>query len=469
MQKQSFGERINNWLEEPSNEIFRHGKWRFWFPTLIGLTALNAVMTAVIFGADGMQKYIGSIVVLAGAVLCWLALGLLHYSDSDDRLLAIGVAALDSITLLFVAAHFSFLLYCQGHLWTLRAAEDQHRTDMAVYINQWSPVRESNDRIAATVERIAGIEKETERLRNDTAYWSRRNGVKQSESGIKFDAKLTPVDVPSPPKVPAESSAAFLSQWDSWIRLAGFGELALSIITLIFVRTRSAARNQQTGFIEFPSEIETWAHPKRFSARETTDKNIPEEFRQDVLSVRGSEKTPVLSGRDLRGLRRCLRDVAHYLPKQGFKADISGDGVIVRQFSYEDGEKTIHSVKFSPEQCEEFLRLRITKQFQFLAKLGFAIRDDITRYVYFIRRKGTDEVKIGVSNAPENRLLQLQGGQGQELELVQTLPGNEDLERRLHEHFKNKHLTGEWFNLRQSDIDSTVKKIKRRLASGKPL
>jgi hypothetical protein len=32
--------------------VFRHGKWRFWFPTLIGLTALNAVMTAVIFGSD---------------------------------------------------------------------------------------------------------------------------------------------------------------------------------------------------------------------------------------------------------------------------------------------------------------------------------------------------------------------------------------------------------------------------------
>src|SRR5262245_29011178 len=202
--KRSFGRRINEWLYEGPGEIFRQGKWRFGFPTLIGLTALNAVMTAVIFGQDGAQKYIGSIVVLAGAVLCWLALGLLHYSDSSDRALAIGVAVLDSVTLLFVAAHFSFLLYVQGHLWTLRAAEERYRQDMATYNAQWAPVKDSNDRIAATVERIAGIEKETERLRNDTAYWSRRNKVEPSRSGIKFQATLTPMEIPPPPKAPEE-------------------------------------------------------------------------------------------------------------------------------------------------------------------------------------------------------------------------------------------------------------------------
>ena len=154
MNKKTFGERINNWLDEPKGQTFKSGKWRFWFPTLIGLTALNAVMTAVIFGQDGAQKYIGSIVVLAGAVLCWLALGLLHYSDSEDRALAVGVAILDSVTLLFVAAHFSFLLYCQGHLWTLRAAEERYRADMATHNIQWKPVVDSNERITATAERI---------------------------------------------------------------------------------------------------------------------------------------------------------------------------------------------------------------------------------------------------------------------------------------------------------------------------
>jgi hypothetical protein len=262
--KRAFGHRINEWLHESPGEIFRQGKWRFWFPPLIGLTALNAVMTAVIFGQDGAQKYIGSIVVMAGATLCWLALGLLHYSDSDDRLLAIGVAVLDSITLLFVAGHFSFLLWVQGHLWTLRAAETQYRQDIATYNQQWTPVKDSNERIAASVERIAEIEKQTERLRNDTAYWSRRNGIKTAPaSGLKFNAQLSPVEVPPPPKAPTEASAEFLAKWDWWVRVAGFGELALSIITLIFVRTRTAttnARSPEVSSREFFRDLTPHAH-----------------------------------------------------------------------------------------------------------------------------------------------------------------------------------------------------------------
>ena len=42
MSRRNFGSRINAWLAEAPGEIFKSGKWRFWFPTLIGLTALNA-------------------------------------------------------------------------------------------------------------------------------------------------------------------------------------------------------------------------------------------------------------------------------------------------------------------------------------------------------------------------------------------------------------------------------------------
>src|SRR5262249_32586921 len=184
--KRTFGRRINEWLHEGPGEVFRQGKWRFWFPTLIGLTALNAIMTAVIFGQDGMQKYIGSIVVMAGAVLCWLALGLLHYSDSEDRALAIGVAGLDSLPLLFVAALFSFLLWCQGHLWTLRAAETKYQAEVAAYNAQATKLSAGNSEMAETATRLAEIERQTERLRNDTAYWSKKNGVKPAQSGINF-------------------------------------------------------------------------------------------------------------------------------------------------------------------------------------------------------------------------------------------------------------------------------------------
>lgn len=349
MNKKTFGQRINNWLDEPKGEIFRNGKWRFWFPTLIGLTALNAVMTAMIFGQDGAQKYIGSIVVLAGAVLCWLALGLLHYSDSEDRMLAVGVAGLDSLSLLFVAAHFSFLLYCQGHLWTLRTAEERYRHDMATYNTQWMPIKDSNEKIAASVERIAEIEKQTERLRNDTAYWSRRNGVKPSASGLKFEAALTRIEVPSPPKAPTESSAEFLAKWDSWIRLAGFGELALSIITLIFVRTRSATRNRIEPCEEnFPDEIEIKETQKGSSSK-----------RENFTKKKDTAKThESFNPEGLKRLREALKDISFRLPGFSFKSHIKDDAVWIRLMKANRGtQETVASAKAKIEILNDAMRM----------------------------------------------------------------------------------------------------------------
>jgi hypothetical protein len=337
MSRQPFGRRINTWLAEPSGEIFRDGKWRFWFPTLLGLTALNALMTAVIFGSDGMQKYIGSIVVLAGAVLCWLALGLLHYSDSEDRKLSIGVATLDSVTLLFVAAHFSFLLWCQGHLWTLREAEAQYRTDMATYNAQWTPVKDSNERIAGSVERIAQIEKETERLRNDTAYWSRRNKLQTGKSGLEFKAAITPMEVPPPPKEPVESSAAFLAGWDSWIRLAGFGELGLSIITLIFVRTRTAARNRIAPVEEFPDELEIENRlpikREKFSPKKETRRTID-----------SFDSAKYAAG--AQALRDALKDISFRLKGYSFKVTVKPDSVWIMMVEAVQGtQQTVSSCR----------------------------------------------------------------------------------------------------------------------------
>jgi hypothetical protein len=369
MQRRSFGRAVNNWLSEPKGEIFRDGKWRFWWPTLIGLTALNAVMTAVIFGQGATQKYIGSIVILAGAVLCWLGLGLLHYSDSEDRLLAIGVAALDSITLLFVAGHFSFLLWAQGHLWNLRAAESQFRQDMATYNQQWAPVKDSNERIAATVERVAQIEKQTERLKSDTAYWNRRNGVKQGPaSGLTFNAQLTPVEVPPPPKPPAESSSDFLSKWDWWIRFTGFGELALSIVTLIFVRTRTAARNRiMAPEIEddFPDSIEVENRlpikREKFSPKKEPTKN------------HGS-----FNSEGLERLRAALRDISFRLAGFSFKSNVKDDCVWIFLMKANAGtQETVSSAKAKLDILTDALTMPReafrTRLENFLRENGFEI------------------------------------------------------------------------------------------------
>src|SRR5262245_38388566 len=112
MSRQPFGRRINQWLQEAPGETFRDGKWRFWFIAVAGLQLLNAGLTALIFQSAGaLQNYMGAVLLGVGALVGWIAIGCLHYSDSTDRRLAQGVSILDSLTLLFVIGHFCFLTW----------------------------------------------------------------------------------------------------------------------------------------------------------------------------------------------------------------------------------------------------------------------------------------------------------------------------------------------------------------------
>jgi len=333
-------------------------------------------MTAVIFGQDGAQKYIGSIVVMAGAVLCWLALGLLHYSDSDDRLLSVGVATLDSVTLLFVAVHFSFLLWCQGHLWALRAAEDAYRRDLATYNAQISPISADNARITQAAERIAEIEKQTERLRNDTAYWSRRNKVKPSQSGLKVELATTKVELPPPPRMPAESSAGFLSRWDWWIRVAGFGELALSIITLIFVRTRTSVTNSAAKEEFFDSDAAAVRGAFQPAFRKTDGARLSTDARTQKKET-AKEHGPFNSA-GLKRLRSALQDISFRLHKLSFKANVRGDAVWILMVRANQGtQETVSSAKAELSILDDAMRMspaafrdRLEK---FLRQNGFEI------------------------------------------------------------------------------------------------
>lgn len=374
MSRQTFGRRVNTWLAEPKGQLFRDGKWRFWFPTLIGLTALNAFLTAIIFGSGGPQKYIGPVVLLAGAVLCWLALGLLHYSDSQDRALALGVAWLDSASLLFVAAHFSFLVWVYGHGGTLRAAEMKYKQDFAEWQKVAGEIRSSNDRIAGSAERIAELEKQTERLRNDTAYWARKRGVQASESGVKVELSTTKVEAPPQPKPPVESSAEYLAKWDAWIRLAGFGELALSIVTLILVRTRTSAKNswREAAAEDFPEELDTESRTP-----------APRE-RLETAAVSRTKKKETPKNHDsfdpeaVKRLREALKDISFRLKGYSFKVTVKPDAVWIMMVKANRGtQESVASARANLDILSDVLtmpreafRARLEK---FLRQNGFGI------------------------------------------------------------------------------------------------
>jgi hypothetical protein len=390
-----FGQRVNAWLAEAPGKTFKDGKWRFWFPALIGLGMLNAVLTGLIFHQSGnLQNYMGGIVCAVGVLLGWLGVGALHYSDEVvDAQLARGVSLLDSATLLFVVAHFCFLLWAYGHFATLQNAEADYKAQAEKFNAEASKVSQDNVKIAEAARAIAAENTKAERLKNDTAYQTR----KAAERGARIPGGAASASMIAPslstqaiqlerPKAPEESSTKFLSEWDKWIRLTNFGELLLAVVTLVYIRNRSAKFNAQyaptqmnfhgertyrvlpdgrreiihssysgdeIGKIvepdeDFPSKIET--------SERGTNRNAPlrqeRQERQSGSKIATSVATHVATdqrARDLEKLREHLKAIAFNHPGRWFKADvIEGGGVWVRMCERQEGrEVTIAKTKQS--------------------------------------------------------------------------------------------------------------------------
>jgi len=68
-------------------------------------------------------------------------------------------------------------------------------------------------------------------------------------------------------------------------------------------------------------------------------------------------------------------------------------------------------------------------------------------YVYLVWAKGTDMYKLGSSQYPEKRLPSLQTGSPVELELIasKAFESYEFQEKRMHSHWKQYRVQGEWF------------------------
>ncbi|MBO0859522.1 MAG: hypothetical protein J2P21_13770 [Chloracidobacterium sp.] len=375
-----FGQRFHNWLDEPEGQIFAHGKWRFWFPMLLIFSVLNPILTASIFGNAGkLQGYVGAIMLSVGALLAWLCVGTLHYSDSRDARLARGVSLLDSFTLCFVIAHFCFLLWAYGHLMTLQSQEAKYEASATNYNDRAERISGDNVRIAEAIN-------DAERLRNDTAYQLRRaaetgklkrgrvgRGLLDRSSSIS----TSPIELAKPEK-PQETSASFLSRWDAWIRAANFGELILAAITLIYIRNRSAKFNHTAGVMgddqgvrmteagadretiepaqasdeagdgaekddDFPSELDASEHEAQRNPALRQLRQADTKIATTVAPSAVDERMPALNI-----LRHHLRVIAFQHPGRWFKCDLIDGGVWIQMCERRAGrEATIAKTRQS--------------------------------------------------------------------------------------------------------------------------
>ena len=74
-------------------------------------------------------------------------------------------------------------------------------------------------------------------------------------------------------------------------------------------------------------------------------------------------------------------------------------------------------------------------------------------FIYFIREAAQGLVKIGLAQRPNARLSQLQAMCPHLLELVGVVRGSHSHEKRLHEHFADSRVRGEWFEPTQEMND----------------
>lgn len=79
--------------------------------------------------------------------------------------------------------------------------------------------------------------------------------------------------------------------------------------------------------------------------------------------------------------------------------------------------------------------------------------------VYFIRPVGAEgPVKIGCSQLPHNRLAMLSAWSPVPLEIVATIVGQEELERRFHAAFVSSWSHGEWFHA-SVELTSVIRQV----------
>lgn len=89
--------------------------------------------------------------------------------------------------------------------------------------------------------------------------------------------------------------------------------------------------------------------------------------------------------------------------------------------------------------------------------------------VYVIGTSDSSVAKIGVSNAPQRRLRQIQSMSPLRLQVLWACPGSYDLEAALHAHFNVYRSHGEWFDFRGLDPVKVVQDALPNVRNGVPV
>jgi hypothetical protein len=338
MQRRSFGRRINAWLDEPDGEQFADGKWRFWLPAVLGFSILNAALTVLIFRETASANYLTPALLAASAIVGWIAIGCLHYSDAKHGRMASGVSALDSATLLFVIGHFCFVVYILGHSWILRGAEADYKAALEKHNATALEMQTGNEKITEALRQAADAQKERAKIEQDTAYQYRqaaKHGAKiktERGGGITANIELAKVELAPPPKAPEDSQAGFLTRWDALVRITNFGELILAAITLIFIRNWTAKSNApaRRDDDEFPAEIDASSRSGRNQSNLRSDAD-----NTTIATQSDTERRSVATQDGLAILRDTLSDLAFTRTGRWFKCDLRHDHVLVR-LNYRD-------------------------------------------------------------------------------------------------------------------------------------
>lgn len=74
------------------------------------------------------------------------------------------------------------------------------------------------------------------------------------------------------------------------------------------------------------------------------------------------------------------------------------------------------------------------------------------RFIYLILNKRNGLYKIGLSSNPEFREKTLQSEEP-EIEVINTYKGGFKIEKEIHSTFKEKRVRGEWFRLKNEDLE----------------